>query len=64
MAKNIRAGVIAPSVIDTPPNRKAMPDADFDKWVPPARIAEAILFLLSDAGQMLHEPILKMYHRS
>lgn len=62
--KNIRAAVIAPSVIDTPPNREAMPDADFSDWVPPERIAEAIAFLLSDAGRMMAEPILKIYNRS
>jgi len=62
--KNIRAAVIAPSVIDTPPNRKAMPDADFSDWVPPQRIAEAITFLLSEAGRMMAEPVLKIYHRS
>lgn len=61
--KNISAAVIAPSVIDTPPNRKAMPKEDFSKWVPPAQIAEAIAFLLSEAGLMLHRPVLEIYNR-
>lgn len=60
----VRAAVIAPSIIDTPANREAMPDSDFDDWVPPARIAEGIRFLLSDAGYMLHHPVLEIYHRS
>ena len=62
--KNIRAALIAPSIIDTPANRKAMPNADFDRWVPPARIAEGIEFLLSDAGNMLHHPVLEIYNQA
>jgi NAD(P)-dependent dehydrogenase (short-subunit alcohol dehydrogenase family) len=44
----IRANTILPSVIDTPANRAAMPDAEFDRWVKPAEIAGVIAFLLSD----------------
>ena len=33
----VRANAIVPNVIDTPANRKDMPDADFDKWVAPGR---------------------------
>ena len=36
----IRANAILPSVIDTPANRRSMPDADFDRWVTPEQIAE------------------------
>lgn len=61
--KNISAAVIAPSVIDTPPNRKAMPKEDFSKWVPPAKIADAIAFLLSEPGLMLHRPVLEIYNK-
>ena len=31
-AKNILVNAIAPSILDTPPNRAAMPDADFSAW--------------------------------
>ena len=31
----IRANAILPSVIDTPANRRSMPDADFERWVAP-----------------------------
>lgn len=48
---NITANAIAPGVIDTPANRKAMPKADFSKWVTPASLAEVILFLCSDAAK-------------
>ncbi|WP_114748820.1 SDR family NAD(P)-dependent oxidoreductase [Pleomorphovibrio marinus] len=38
----IRSHVFVPSIIDTPPNREAMSDADFSQWVSPADIAEAM----------------------
>jgi len=48
--QNVRCNTIVPSVIDTPANRRDMPDADFSRWVKPAEIAPAILFLASDAS--------------
>lgn len=62
--KSINATVIVPSIIDTPPNREAMPDADFSKWVTPEAIADAIAFTLSDSGRQMKESILKMYNES
>jgi NAD(P)-dependent dehydrogenase (short-subunit alcohol dehydrogenase family) len=51
-AETLGAGVtvnaLVPSVIDTPGNRAAMPDADFSAWVPPAHLSATILFLCSD----------------
>jgi NAD(P)-dependent dehydrogenase (short-subunit alcohol dehydrogenase family) len=44
----IRANAVLPSVIDTPANRAAQPDADYSKWVAPAEIAKVIRFLISD----------------
>lgn len=43
----VRANAVLPSVIDTPANRKSMPDADHSKWVPPLEIARVIRFLCS-----------------
>ncbi|HLH38604.1 MAG TPA: SDR family NAD(P)-dependent oxidoreductase [Bryobacteraceae bacterium] len=48
----ITANVILPSTIDTPANRKAMPDADFSKWVAPDSIAKLIVWLVSDAADI------------
>jgi NAD(P)-dependent dehydrogenase (short-subunit alcohol dehydrogenase family) len=47
----VRVNAILPSTIDTPQNRKGMPDADFSKWVTPASIAGVVAFLLSDAAR-------------
>jgi NAD(P)-dependent dehydrogenase (short-subunit alcohol dehydrogenase family) len=44
----IRVNAILPSTIDTPANRRSMPDADFDTWVKPEEIARVVAFLTSD----------------
>lgn len=43
----VRVNAVLPGTIDTPENRRAMPDADFSKWTSPAAIAEVVAFLLS-----------------
>jgi NAD(P)-dependent dehydrogenase (short-subunit alcohol dehydrogenase family) len=48
--QKVRCNTILPSVIDTPANRSAMPDADFSRWVRPEEIAPTIVFLASDAS--------------
>ena len=45
--EGILVNAVAPSVIDTPANRAAMPAADRGSWSTPAEIAGAILFLAS-----------------
>ena len=47
-SKAIRVNAVLPSIIDTPANRKDMPDADFDSWVTTQELANVIAFLLSD----------------
>ena len=46
-ADGIRANAILPSMIDTPANRNASPDADPNKWTSPAEVGEVIRFLIS-----------------
>lgn len=48
--RRIRANAVLPSIIDTPQNREAMPDADFTRWVTPDEVANTIGFLLSPAA--------------
>jgi NAD(P)-dependent dehydrogenase (short-subunit alcohol dehydrogenase family) len=62
--KNVTATVIVPSTIDTPPNRKSMPDADPSKWVKPGDLAEIMQFVISDSGSALRETVLKVYNNS
>ena len=47
-SKGVRVNAVLPSIIDTPANRKDMPDADFDSWVTTRELADVIAFLLSD----------------
>jgi NAD(P)-dependent dehydrogenase (short-subunit alcohol dehydrogenase family) len=57
----ITSSVIVPSIIDTPANRKAMPDADFTKWVTPEQIADNLHHLVTPAGLKLRETVMKVY---
>ena len=43
----VTVNAVLPSIIDTPANRKDMPDADPSKWVTPDEVAAVILFLAS-----------------
>lgn len=59
--KQVVCSVIVPGTIDTSVNRAAMPNANFNEWVKPETIAETVAFLISDAGSVLREPVLKLY---
>ena len=52
--KNINVNCVLPTTIDTPENRKAMPDADPKKWVAPEDLANVVAFLASDAARAIH----------
>ena len=45
--RGVRFNCVMPTVIDTPGNRAAMPDADVSRWTSPQAIARVIVFLLS-----------------
>jgi len=44
---------VMPTIIDTPQNRAAMPNADPSQWTPPAAIADVIRFLASEAAMVM-----------
>jgi NAD(P)-dependent dehydrogenase (short-subunit alcohol dehydrogenase family) len=50
----INVNAVLPSILDTPANRAAMPDADPAKWVAPADLASVMCFLGSDAARAIH----------
>lgn len=53
-AQGINVNGVLPSIIDTPANRAAMPEAAFDAWVRPSDLAAVICFLCSDAARAVH----------
>jgi NAD(P)-dependent dehydrogenase (short-subunit alcohol dehydrogenase family) len=61
---NLTVSVITPSTLDTPLNRKSMPDTNPDIWVKPAEIAEILEFLVSDKSAALRETVLKVYNNA
>jgi NAD(P)-dependent dehydrogenase (short-subunit alcohol dehydrogenase family) len=60
----IRVNSVLPSIIDTEPNRKAMPDADFSKWPKPEEITQVILFLCSAEAKLIHGAAIPVYGES
>lgn len=57
---SVRVNAVAPSTIDTPANRAAMPDADFSSWTPPERIASAIHWLASDEASAVRGALIEV----
>jgi len=60
----VRCNAILPSVIDTPANRKSMPNSDHDRWVKPAEIAGVIAHLLSDDAAPTSGALVPVYGRA
>ncbi len=52
--KGINVNCVLPTIIDTPQNRAAMPDADPARWVRPQDLAAAVMFLASDDARPIH----------
>lgn len=52
--QGIHVNCVLPSIIDTPDNRTAMPDADPTQWVAPQALADVLVFLCSPAARAVH----------
>ena len=52
-ATSVTVNAVLPSIIDTPANRKDMPDADPAQWVAPGDLAAMILFLASPQSRAM-----------
>jgi NAD(P)-dependent dehydrogenase (short-subunit alcohol dehydrogenase family) len=63
-ADGIRANAILPSVIDTPANRRSMPDADHSTWVAPEQIAAVVRFLCEDGSGIVSGAHVPVYGRA
>lgn len=60
----IRCNAVLPSVIDTPANRRAQPNADHARWVSPEQIADVIQFLCDDASRTVSGAAIPVYGRA
>ena len=63
-AEGIFVNAIVPSIIDTPANRAAMPDADFGRWPKPAELAAAIGYLASPTNALTSGALVPVYGRA
>jgi NAD(P)-dependent dehydrogenase (short-subunit alcohol dehydrogenase family) len=50
-SRDTTVNAVLPSIIDTPPNRADMPNADYSSWVTPQALADVIVFLLSERAR-------------
>lgn len=58
---DVVTAVVVPSTIDTPQNRKSMPDADYSKWVKTEAIADVIALYAGDSTAIVRETVIKVY---
>ena len=59
----ITANVVLPGTMDTPANRAAMPNADFNQWVPPCAVANAIVWLAGDQASHVNGAVIPVAGR-
>ena len=65
VAKNgILVNAVAPSIMDTAANRKAIPKADFDAWPKVEEVAATIVFLASPGNRVTRGAIVPVYGKS
>lgn len=62
--RGIRANAVLPGTIDTPANRRAMPNADASKWTAPEEIARVVLFLASPESAPVNGAAVPVYGTS
>ncbi len=62
--RGLTVNCVLPGTIDTPQNRKEMPDADTTRWVTPEAIADVFVFLASESARAITGVALPVYGRS
>jgi NAD(P)-dependent dehydrogenase (short-subunit alcohol dehydrogenase family) len=67
-AEVVKAGIlvnaVAPSTLDTPANRAAMPKADFGKWVGLEAVAETVTALVSTRNILTSGALVPLYGKA
>lgn len=62
--RGVLVNAVAPSIMDTPANRAAMPKADAAAWPKVEEVAATILFLASPANAVTRGAVVPVYGRS
>ena len=62
--EDILVNAIAPSIMDTPGNRAAMPNAPFDSWPKVEEVAATILYLASPANRATRGAVVPVYGKA
>jgi NAD(P)-dependent dehydrogenase (short-subunit alcohol dehydrogenase family) len=62
--EGILVNAVVPSMMDTPANRQASPDADFTRWPRTDDVARAIAFLVSPDNVLTSGALLPVYGRA
>lgn len=57
----LTANSILPGTMDTPANRKEIPNADISRWVQPATVAELVVWLAGEAGKDVNGSAIPVY---
>ena len=60
----VLVNAVAPSIMDTPANRQAMPNADFALWPKVEDVAATILFLASPDNRVTRGAVVPVYGKS
>ena len=63
-AHDITVNAVLPSIIDTPANREAMPDAKVERWVQPDDLANVLLFLASEEARAVSGAAVPVYYKA
>jgi NAD(P)-dependent dehydrogenase (short-subunit alcohol dehydrogenase family) len=64
VGQGILVNAVAPSIMDTPQNRQAMPKANYDTWPKVEEVAATILFLASPENRVTRGAVVPVYGRS
>lgn len=64
LPEGILVNAVAPSIMDTPSNRNAMPDADFSAWPKVEEVARAMVWLASPANVLTTGTLVPVFGRS
>ena len=61
---DITVNAVLPSIVNTPANRAAMPDADASRWVQPDDLASVMLFLASEEARAVSGGAVPVYYKA